>query len=128
MACVSPPNLLNLGDKHTILFDKVITNVGGAYHNHTGVFMAPVKGLYEFQLSAMSVGGTHQYLAFVRDGTVVSHIYPDAVDSSSYETAGGQWVVELDQGSEVWIQTHYAGTIHGNCFTVLSGFLIEEME
>ncbi|XP_060600987.1 complement C1q-like protein 4 isoform X2 [Ruditapes philippinarum] len=128
MACVSPADLLNLGDKHTILFDKIITNTGGAYHNHTGVFIAPVKGLYEFQLSAMSSAGSHLYLAFVRDGTVISHIYPDAAGSSSYETAGNQWVVELNQGSEVWIQTQTGGTIHGNCFTVFSGFLISEME
>jgi hypothetical protein len=129
MACVSPPDLVNLGDKHIILFDKVITNTGGAYHGHTGIFIAPTKGLYEFYLTAMSMPGKHQYLSFVKDGTVISYLYPDAYSSSaSVETAGNQWVVELDQGSEVWIQTYVAGEIHGNCFTTFSGFLISEME
>lgn len=43
-ACVSVPDLNDLGDKHTILFDRVISNVGAGYHNHTGVFIAPAKG------------------------------------------------------------------------------------
>jgi hypothetical protein len=128
MACVSPPNLLNLTDRHTIVFDKEITNLGGAYLNQTGVFTAPIKGLYEFHLTAMSLPGRHQYLSFVRDGVIISYLYPDAIGSTlSVETAGSQWVVELDQGSEVWIETFKAGEIHGNCYTVFSGFLLSEM-
>jgi hypothetical protein len=125
MACLGP-DLLNLGTKHIIMFDRIITNTGGAYHNYTGVFKAPVKGLYDFQLSAMSSAGNNLALAFVRDGRMISRIYPDAAGSSSYETAGNQWVVELNQGSVVWIET-YNGGIQGHCFTVFSGFLISEM-
>ena len=129
MACVSPPDLLNLADNHTILFDREITNTEGAYQNQTGVFTAPTKGLYAFFLTAMSLPGKHQYLAFVKDGTIISYLYPDAYGSTtSVETAGNQWVVELDQGSKVWIRTYNAGEIHGNCFTVFSGFLLSEME
>ncbi|XP_053378760.1 heavy metal-binding protein HIP-like isoform X2 [Mercenaria mercenaria] len=128
MACVSVPDLVNLGDHHTILFDRAITNTGGAFHNHTGVFIAPFKGLYAFHLSAMSSPDKAQYLAFVKDGVVINHAYPDAVGTKTFQTAGSQWVVELDQGSEVWIQTFQPGEIHGNCFTVFSGFLLSEME
>ena len=43
-ACVSVGDLDNLGDHHTILFDKIITNTGSAYHDNTGIFIAPFKG------------------------------------------------------------------------------------
>lgn len=81
-----------------------------------------------FQLSAMSIPGRSQYLAFVKDGTVISHAYPDANHSSDDENAAHLWVMALDQGSEVWIQTKGAGEIHGNCFTTFSGFLLNELE
>lgn len=43
-ACVSVPDLVNLGEHHIILFDSEITNFGTAYHSKTGVFQAPLKG------------------------------------------------------------------------------------
>lgn len=69
-----------------------------------------------------------QYLQFVKDGALVSMAYPDASSSADYASVGHQWVMELDQGSEVWVQTRDAGEIHGNCYTVFSGFLLTELE
>lgn len=81
-----------------------------------------------FHLTAMSVPHSSQYLQFVKDGTVINHAYPDAHDSEDFMTTGSLWVMEMEAGSEVWIQTKDAGQIHGNCFTVFSGFLLYEME
>ena len=44
-------NLINFtgdGTNATIVFDTVSTNVGSGYNNSTGVFTAPVTGLYHF--------------------------------------------------------------------------------
>lgn len=127
-ACVSVVDLLNLGDQHPIVFDKIITNKGAAYHANTGIFIAPFKGLYVFHLSAMSIPGKAQFLAFIHDGKVVNGAYPDATGTPGHQTTGSRWVMELEQGSEVWIRTVGAGQIHGNCFTVFSGFLLCVME
>lgn len=85
-------------------------------------------GLYVFQLSAMSIPHKAQFLAFVKDGTIVSKAYPDANSSEDYTSDSHLWVMELDQGSEIWIQTRGAGEIHGYCYTMFSGFLLNELE
>ncbi|XP_045211185.2 heavy metal-binding protein HIP-like [Mercenaria mercenaria] len=43
--------ITNLGPDHTIQFGAVELNEGGAYSNHTGVFTAPVDGVYLFSFA-----------------------------------------------------------------------------
>ncbi|XP_045162169.2 uncharacterized protein LOC123526980 [Mercenaria mercenaria] len=126
-ACVSS-DVVTLGDKHTIIFDKVISNIGGAYHYHIGILIAPVKGMYVLHLSATSSPNRAQQLAFIKDGVEIGTVFPNAVGTNTYQTAGCHWVIELEQGSEVWIQTKGAGQMFGQCFTVFSGFLLNEMD
>ncbi|WAR15729.1 GUN-like protein, partial [Mya arenaria] len=57
-AFVTAPDLLSLGHQHTIKFDYAETNVGNAYHTHTG--------MYVFHASAMSAPGQDQYLTFMK--------------------------------------------------------------
>lgn len=128
-ACVGAVDLVNLGDKHTIIFDKVITNEGSAYHEHTGVFTAPVKGLYVFHLSAMATEGRDQYLSFMVDGNLINGAYPDGHGTQTYQTTGSHWVLKLWPGSEVWVQTGRPNSaLHGNCFSAFSGFLLYELQ
>ncbi|XP_060590830.1 complement C1q subcomponent subunit A-like [Ruditapes philippinarum] len=127
-ACVSVPDVKSLGVHHTIVYDRIITNTAGAYHNSTGIFTAPYKGLYVFSSTAMSVAGHTQYLDIVKDGATVNTFLADGLGNQGFEATGNQWVLELDQGSEIWIRTSHAGEIHGNCFTLFSGFLLSETE
>jgi hypothetical protein len=38
----------NPSQHHTMIFDTVITNAGGAYNQHDGIFTAPTNGVYVF--------------------------------------------------------------------------------
>jgi hypothetical protein len=126
-ACISTRDVTNLGIHHTIVYDRIITNTAGAYHASTGIFTAPYKGLYVFSSTAMSVAGHKQYLEIVKDGAVVNKFLVDASGNQGYEATGNQWVLEMDQGSEIWIRTSHAGEIHGYCYTLFSGFLLSEI-
>ena len=42
-----------------IVFPKVITSIGGGYSNLTGVFVAPVTGIYMFSCSLLDELGQH---------------------------------------------------------------------
>lgn len=43
-ACIQKSTLKHIGNHHTIMFDRPITNIGHAYHPNTGVFIAPLNG------------------------------------------------------------------------------------
>jgi hypothetical protein len=47
-------NLVNPPQHTVVVFDSVLTNVGGAYKPSSGVFLAPVNGTYTIHLVASS--------------------------------------------------------------------------
>jgi len=69
-ACIGVPDLKDIGNNQVIVFERVLTNHGSAYRNTTGIFRAPVEGVYAFHFSAMSV--SHHSIDFhlVQDGKV----------------------------------------------------------
>lgn len=126
-AGVSANNLQNLGIHHTIVFDQAITNIGNAYHPNSGIFLAPVKGAYVFTLTMMSVNYKREYLEIVLDGVAISDIVADASTVDGVISTTKQWVLEVNQGSEVWVRTssyQHSGEIHGSLHTLFTGFLL----
>ena len=131
-AVISRTDLRNLGAGHSIVFDKIITNVGDGYHNTTGVFTAPASGIYVFNMALFVNAGNREYLCFVRNGIPVLYNYGQAGSQDSISTSRTV-VLELSKGNEVWVRTssasyHGTGQIHGNGFTTFSGWLIAYTE
>ena len=132
-ATVSPPTLTNLGAGQTIIFDKVITNIGNAYDNITGVFTAPVKGVYIFDMALMTDPGDHQYLELVQNGQNILFNYGHALGGNHLVSSTRTVSVELSKGTKVWIRTqntptHGTGKVHGYSFSTFSGWLYTTLE
>ncbi|KAK7919383.1 hypothetical protein WMY93_010667 [Mugilogobius chulae] len=49
-----------VGKVNRIKYSKVLVNVGRGYNRKTGVFRAPVKGVYQFFFSSMSGNSSHK--------------------------------------------------------------------
>ncbi|KAM8748198.1 complement C1q-like protein 4 [Acanthopagrus schlegelii] len=109
-------------------FKKVITNIGNCYNCSTGVFTAPVDGVYYFSFSYHAGGNRQSGLHLVKNG---QFIVQSGDHGSKYDTAdngGNAAVLQLNQNDIVCVQlpanSHVWG---GGDSTTFSGFLLSSI-
>ncbi|XP_052799089.1 complement C1q-like protein 2 [Mya arenaria] len=110
-----------------LIFDTVLTNLGGAYSTTTGIFHAPVKGLYLFSVTLLADG---------RNGTASIELYhntkliarPFTGPSSSFVGTGEVALVEANAGDEIFVKASVGGTnaVYDH-FSRFSGVLLHAM-
>ena len=86
-----------------LVCDNVISNVGGAYNAHTGVFTVPVAGVYCFLVNTSPCQRSEDKrarLGVVLDNRKIAHVYARGLWWSTGHTA-----VQLDVGHKVWLRT-----------------------
>lgn len=91
-----------------IQFRTVILNIGQAYVEGTGIFIAPVTGIYIFSIQvATSAGqrGTFQ-LAVEDSSNVILQIFKHN-SAASYTSTSGTVAHKLTKGQQVWVQFQY---------------------
>lgn len=110
-------------DAHRIIaFDKVVTNVGNAYHPHSGTFIAPRSGLYVFTWTIRLYGHYYHTTELLVNNNVVNRIFfspAGNIDGSVSSTA----VVQVNQDDDVLIRTgssYHSGEIIGDANGVSS--------
>uniref|UniRef100_UPI0037E8A760 complement C1q-like protein 3 n=1 Tax=Semicossyphus pulcher TaxID=241346 RepID=UPI0037E8A760 len=114
------------GSETTLVYQRVITNVGNAYSGSTGVFTAPFAGVYYFTIFHHAGGtpGTELFLYRNNERVVQTQDHP-----AVYETAhnGGNAVfLELQQGDQVYVRMGPDSHVYGSSYhTTFSGFLVE---
>ena len=102
---------------HPIVFDTVITNQNGAYSKFSGIFTAPVRGLYCFMYTTrVSCHSSTLRSSFeiVRNNNVEGSIYTSDDGCISQETMTGSAIIHVYQGDEVYIRTHGTYTADSN--------------
>ncbi|XP_052063649.1 complement C1q-like protein 3 [Mytilus californianus] len=112
---------LTVSGSATVVFDKVFTNTGDAYDSKTGIFRAPVKGLYYFDCTFMSIG-TPLHIILTKNNSKLTKGH--SVNNRDAGAISG--TLELEMGDKVFIQ-HYSAAgseaIHGE-YTSFTGYLI----
>ncbi|KAI4887646.1 hypothetical protein NFI96_020500 [Prochilodus magdalenae] len=109
-----------------LIFDKVLTNIGGAYDGTTGVFTAPVKGVYYFRYSGNAFASHDMGLSIFKGGSrfVSSYEYNSGEKN---DNASNGAVMQLDAGEQVhmnlWIRSWIFVDYRYN-YSTFTGYLL----
>lgn len=109
------------GKVNRIKYSKVLVNLGRAYNSRTGVFRAPVKGIYQFFFSTQTGrNGVKTDLWLVVNGYWVSVSHTHV---SSPSTVGGlsTYMTFLRRGALVYV-THNCGSSWANAASMTITF------
>ncbi|XP_048753888.2 uncharacterized protein LOC125665276 [Ostrea edulis] len=98
---------------HTLIFDHAPLNVGGGYHQNSGIFIAPTTGVYVFM---WSVRINKQSIVLIVNGSSYTSLYNRSVvlehSDGADETVTGFAVAHVNQGDDVFLRTH--SSYHGD--------------
>jgi len=110
-----------------LLFEDVLHNDGNGYNADTGVFTAPLAGLYSFSASyeAEAAGGDNSVAAIFVDGEAAIEGHIPFHLASSKKNLSIQGPVELKRGQEVTFR-HFSSreVVFSKAFAHFSGFLV----
>ena len=118
---------LTLNTDQVYVYTITVMNIGHGYDNGTGIFTAPVSGLYSFSTQhclPYSGNRSSSIFSFVADNRKIKNIM---FKNSNHVTCGTfDAIAYLNKGGRVWIQcssfsTLYEDNVRWNTF---SGFLI----
>ncbi|XP_052814708.1 complement C1q tumor necrosis factor-related protein 3-like [Mya arenaria] len=120
--------LATVGPHQHIVFDNVITNVGGGYNALQGHFTAPIRGVYVFHVVITDTPTHAASVQLLHNGKWIGHVLADDV-GNAYQTSSTVASVQLEKGDQVWVQNEYAfsGTesIDGGSWSSFVGYLVK---
>ncbi|XP_069126135.1 complement C1q tumor necrosis factor-related protein 2-like [Argopecten irradians] len=104
-----------------ILFEKIVTNIGGQYNQYTGAFTVIQSGVYVFHWTVKTDFNSWVISELVRNGEVLGTNLSEHPNSGSAMAIG-----ELVSGDRVWVRisSEVNGAEIQPIFTTFSGFLL----
>ena len=100
-------NEVSIGPHHTLIFDHIETNIGNGYNGHTGVFIAPLNGVYMFFYTVFGSHPSYMSIEITVKSVPRGVIYVDnRATPYDYTGSTGVAVFALNQGDDCFIRTH----------------------
>ncbi|XP_036375397.1 uncharacterized protein LOC118771495 [Megalops cyprinoides] len=114
----------------TLVYAKVITNIGNCYNPATGIFTAAVSGVYYFRFTAHG-SGSSIYIGSVlsKNGNRIVTTYNYQGTGDSYDDSSNAAVLQLEVGDQVYVQLPTNNRVYDNTSNrcTFSGFLLFPM-
>ncbi|XP_060603922.1 complement C1q tumor necrosis factor-related protein 2-like [Ruditapes philippinarum] len=86
-----------------LIFEKTFTNEGTGYNTSTGLFMAPVGGLYQFVVHTCTENNEYVYLGLVMEGSVIAAHAQYGDKNHSCNSFGA--IIRVRSGEKVWVKS-----------------------
>ena len=111
------------GLRQPIKFEKVVTNVGSAYHPTNGIFEVPMSGVYVFFWNILNDHNADIHTTLASTQGQLGNTFTER--SSGLTGEGSGFVVaHLNAGVHVWVEKAEAYGNFLQAFSSFSGFLL----
>ncbi|XP_049424428.1 complement C1q-like protein 3 [Epinephelus fuscoguttatus] len=112
----------------TLIYRTVITNIGDAYSPHTGVFVAPVAGVYYFTIFYHAQGFLHSRLWLFKNKQHMLTTNDHQTNADGADNGGNAVFMQLQLGDQVYVLMDKGSHVWGTDYhTTFSGFLVAQM-
>jgi hypothetical protein len=91
-----------------IIFTTATTNEGSGYDTSTGIFTAPVGGLYQFIVNYCTRIKQHSPLALVLSGNVIAR--SSNYDASTNTCSSFSAVIRVKSEEKIWVKCLYGSS------------------
>lgn len=127
----------SLSPEQVIVFDKMLlsadnTNAPCTYNKATGVFTAPVRGVYFFSITILGGQGVTGHFIFYKNNERLSTLFIDGgISRNTWDSAAQSILLLLDHGDNVSVRNCESGSVVEGQFrntvqSIFSGFLLFE--
>uniref|UniRef100_A0A4W6F4F1 C1q domain-containing protein n=1 Tax=Lates calcarifer TaxID=8187 RepID=A0A4W6F4F1_LATCA len=112
----------------TLIYRRVITNIGNAYSQSTGIFTAPVAGVYYFNIfyhaGRAHASGLHLY----KNSQVMVMTGHQQSDNDKPDNGGNAVFLQLQRGDQVYVRLVANAYVWGSDYdTTFNGFLVTQI-
>lgn len=109
-----------------LVFRTIFTNVGNAYSPASGIFEAPVKGVYYFRFTVFSLNKDYTRVSLFQNGQQIVTVTDNKSTDDKEDGSSNAAVLELEQGDEVHLVLRKGHAVYddANHHTTFSGFLL----
>ncbi|VDI16756.1 Hypothetical predicted protein [Mytilus galloprovincialis] len=119
---------ISLSTNKVVKFNKVFTNIQNGYNPTTGIFTAPIAGVYQFSSVVMSQNGKTLIASLWHNTIKIASMY---TTSSTFQTGSLSMVLDLKKRDQIavksYINSQYSSNIFysdSNNYSTFSGYLI----
>ncbi|XP_062300617.1 complement C1q-like protein 4 isoform X19 [Scomber scombrus] len=110
-----------------LIYKAVKTNIGNAYSSSTGIFTAPVAGVYYFTFYHHAGGEHRAILNLYKNNQFIVRV-ADHPSNDHADNGGNAAFLQLQQGDQVYVLLAYNSHVWGTGnVTTFSGFLVSQI-
>ncbi|KAL6489713.1 hypothetical protein MHYP_G00000580 [Metynnis hypsauchen] len=113
----------------TLVYQNAFTNIGSAYDPNTGIFTAPVRGVYYFSFVVFNPYDLSTGLSLMKNGQHVVSVSDNPPGVDTEDTASNAASLLLEKGDQVCVQLMQNRKVYSDKFkrNTFSGHLLYGM-